>query len=291
MEYGKYFSSLPGGVCVSCDSVIVDFKLDKNKGQALLDFIQSRVLWQYDYFERFGGIGRFKHSFTFDFGQKSTVTLLIGLYGASGTLEADKVRLDFNPNKVDCQELEDIIFHCRLWAKRSVLVRWDLAIDFPAPRRDFILVRTDRRKRGLEEVSDDNFTEYLGRRNSPGRYKLYNKSVESGLDYPLTRSELTCSGSWTASECLDHLPYVFRYEPFADDGVKQFPKSALSAYAAMLIRHPEEAFLIDFFNWKQKKCLISILQQCSSDTSSVHAVVGVGVVDSIISAIRKNILA
>ncbi len=288
MNYGKYHVTLPGDIEVSCDSLIADFKFDKLSMQKLLDWISSRVLWSYDYSERFGGLGKYKYAFTFDFQQESTVTLLVGLFSASGL--TPKVRLDFNPNKVSCSQLQDLLLYLRLNCKSSDLVRWDLAIDFPYVRRDFLLVRTDQRKRGLEETSVDNFTEYLGRRNSPGRYKLYNKTVESGLEYPLTRSELTCDGSWTAQECINHLPVLYRFEPFAEDGLKQFLTGTDLLILREMVLHPEDAVFLDLLDHRKRKSLRSILAKCSADSSSCHQVVGVDTVERILNDICNDIV-
>ena len=68
-----------------------------------------------------------------------------------------------------------------------------MAIDFPLNRLDVSLVR-DMRMYQLITKSNLDRTEYLGVRHSPGFCKLYNKTIESNLDYNLTRFEITlCS--------------------------------------------------------------------------------------------------
>ena len=72
-----------------------------------------------------------------------------------------------------------------------------------------------------EEVrkSSEDRTQYLGERNKPGRCKLYNKALEAGLGYPLSRLEITLSGEtidykdllgiWPQVLILDDLQLVF----------------------------------------------------------------------------------
>ena len=105
----------------------------------------------------------------------------------------DRCRLDFNPNKVlDTPALRYVL---ALFLKYSVvekrsIPRFDLAIDIPVPRQNFLLVK-DRRKY-VERRYGQEFTQYLGAKASTvGRVKLYNKQAESGLSAPLTRLELT----------------------------------------------------------------------------------------------------
>lgn len=71
------------------------------------------------------------------------------------------------------------------------ITRFDLAIDLPC-RRDQVAFIKDQRKYECLRISALNQTEWLGRRNKVGRVKLYNKQIESGLSFPLTRLEVTC---------------------------------------------------------------------------------------------------
>lgn len=75
--------------------------------------------------------------------------------------------------------------------------RWDLAVDVPYGR-DCVQLIKDNRKYSQFYKSAQDFTEYLGCMSAPGRVKVYNKQIEAGLDYPLTRIEVT----------LDSLDYI-----------------------------------------------------------------------------------
>src|SRR5699024_1046136 len=54
-------------------------------------------------------------------------------------------------------------------------------------------------------------TQYVGRRNAPGRCKLYNKTMEAGLGVDVTRLELTLAGdACTVPDVLAVWPRVLR---------------------------------------------------------------------------------
>lgn len=68
--------------------------------------------------------------------------------------------------------------------------RYDLAADIPVLRQDAFLVKDSRAY--LERRHGREFTQYLGAKSSTvGRVKLYDKAAEAGLNYPLTRLEMT----------------------------------------------------------------------------------------------------
>lgn len=116
-----------------------------------------------------------------------------GLNG-HGTL-ADRVRLDFNPNKVGDDPKFKIIREFLVRNSRANLCRiprFDLAIDIPVARDKCFLVKD--RRLYIERRHGEEYTQYLGSKSSKvGRVKLYNKALEAKLDYPLTRLELTLS--------------------------------------------------------------------------------------------------
>lgn len=100
--------------------------------------------------------------------------------------------IEFNPNKcmgnLVFKEILDKLFLVTL--DRQV-VRFDLAIDIPVPKHLVSLVKDGRNYQYLK--GKDSESEYLGVRNKPGFVKLYDKKAESGLDYDLTRLEITAS--------------------------------------------------------------------------------------------------
>jgi len=105
--------------------------------------------------------------------------------------------IEFNPNsfanhKDFWEEYPKLMKHFRF----PEITRFDLAIDLPYKRNEVALIK-DQRKYECLRISALNQTEWLGRRNKVGRVKLYNKQIESGLSFPLTRLEVTCD--------LDHV--------------------------------------------------------------------------------------
>lgn len=151
---------------------------------------------------------KYRYLYKIDYDAKATV--IIGL-GFNGDSKADiyKGFIEHNPNKVigNPQYVVDYnnLITC---VNKPIVKRWDMAIDIPYPRKNVITVK-DNRHYELHQASADDYTEYLGARNTPGRIKVYNKQAEQGLDYPLTRIELTCDGSWDAPAIMDHLPEIY----------------------------------------------------------------------------------
>lgn len=115
----------------------------------------------------------------------------VGLNGKK--IEPDRCRVEFNPNKVG----DDPVFvrllqylHNRTTASQRKVIRFDLAIDIPVDREQCFLIKD--RRLYIERRHGKEFTQYLGAKSSTvGRVKLYNKAIESNLDYALTRLELT----------------------------------------------------------------------------------------------------
>lgn len=116
--------------------------------------------------------------------------------------------LEFNPNKV-AEEKEFVEFMTVLGAHcfRSDISRYDLAIDVPVSR-SYCSLSKDKRKYSLVQNSMEDMTEYLGTHSNSGFVKLYNKKVESDLDYELTRLEITVDWALSYSEFCDLVPVI-----------------------------------------------------------------------------------
>lgn len=95
--------------------------------------------------------------------------------------------IEFNPNKVPLRGFLKFLFrYIKKWVVKSV----DLAIDIPVNILD--LCGFDKgRKKDIRIFSKgfDDCTYYIGRGNN--RIKIYNKKIESCLDYELTRVEIS----------------------------------------------------------------------------------------------------
>ena len=179
---------------LSIDNVVLDTSISKPEIRDLLDVNISCIangskieVRQWENYKP--GTFRYQTSFRLDDGV--SFWLGRGLNG-NGILQ-DRCRLDWNPNKI----AEDPTFgNLRDFLVRNSrgalcrIPRFDLAIDIPVNRSDCFLVKD--RRMYIERRHGEEFTQYLGSKSSTvGRVKLYNKSAEAGLTYPLTRLELT----------------------------------------------------------------------------------------------------
>lgn len=99
--------------------------------------------------------------------------------------------IEFNPNSfADIHEFWKDYDTLLSYFRFPEIARFDVAIDIPIIRDKIALVK-DNRMYCCYRKSPQDFTETLGQRNTVGRVKLYNKQIESKLDYPLTRLEIT----------------------------------------------------------------------------------------------------
>jgi hypothetical protein len=116
--------------------------------------------------------------------------------------------MEFNPNKVARErEFREVFSMLQDHCFCAEISRWDLAVDVNISR-DRCVLRKDKRKRTLVENSLLDKTEYLGQRSKSGYVKLYNKTIESDLDYDDTRLELTVDGKYVYDDFVKILPRV-----------------------------------------------------------------------------------
>lgn len=85
-------------------------------------------------------------------------------------------------------------------AKCWEVQRFDFAVDVQILRSQ-VQVCKDRRAYSCFRKSVDDLTEYLGSRSSAGAVKIYNKTLESDLDFDCTRIELTLDSKDYANMC------------------------------------------------------------------------------------------
>ena len=118
-----------------------------------------------------------------------TSSFYLGVVLNSGSDKLEQWKLEFNPNKVlPCPFFDKLLklLHIYSVPNRVKLKSWDLSIDFPLNRLNLSMVR-DKRMYQLITKSSLDRTEYLGSRHTSGFCKLYNKTIESGLDVDVTR--------------------------------------------------------------------------------------------------------
>lgn len=115
-----------------------------------------------------------------------------------------KVIIDFNPNKLNYDERQEITNLLRNLVEVDI-ARFDLAVDVPVPRK-FVHLIKDNRTYEFQDHNENGITEYLGTRNNINYVKVYDKTRESSLDEAMTRVELTCAPR--LSESIKHFPSV-----------------------------------------------------------------------------------
>lgn len=208
---------------LSIDNIVIDASITNPAIRDLLDTIIASIASS----NRIGirtwtssKPGTFRNQTVFQIDDERSFWLGHGLIGR-GTL-IDRYRLDANPNKVGTDPNFNNIreFLVRNARKGFCKVsRFDLAIDIPVDCSQSFLVKDRRmyieRRHGVE------FTQYLGSKSSTaGRVKLYNKTAEAKLDYPLTRLELTLDPATPYEEINLPKVYVVDEESMALAGEK-----------------------------------------------------------------------
>lgn len=133
----------------------------------------------------------YRNMFTVEYEKGATMTVGLVWNGTNAQDDMVKGFIEVNPNKcfIKPQCLYDVYYTLDKCVGYKIS-RWDLAIDIPIDRMSVVLGK-DQRKYELTCKSKEDRTEYLGCRNEIGRVKVYNKTLESNLDYTLTRCELT----------------------------------------------------------------------------------------------------
>lgn len=158
----------------------------------------------------------------------------------------------FNPNKCladsDSKCMEDINFLLDCCHSAEVK-RFDVAIDIPIERNRIHLLK-DHRQYMLMYKSVLDCTEYLGKRSNVGYVKLYNKMIESELEEPLTRLEITFSEIHKIK--YDILPTVYiegKQENMIDDKLT----STQRVLVQLLRICPTPSYYISQLSYRLKK--------------------------------------
>ena len=202
MRYYRPISS--GDIFYSVDKVRFKFELNLRQARFLFSLVSDM---NYEFFESFKSF-QYKNLFSIKtFDGLNSFSLGVG-YNGSTALDKNHCFIEFNPNKVGLDKnFLKIISFLNLNVFKFDLSLYDIAVDVPYNKKFVSLVK-DRRlyKKFVYDCVGSNVTEYLGTSADSGRVKLYNKTIESGLAYDLTRLELT-------TNCIDYLVVL-----------KQFPQ-------------------------------------------------------------------
>jgi len=218
-----YDELLFDNIIFSIDNVVLDFSITSLELQELFEFNinmmsnSSKISvrsWEGH------GAGSFRKQCVFQLDDERSFWLGQGLIG-NGTL-LDRYRLDFNPNKLADDPNLRSIREFLVRNSRSVLcrvTRFDLAIDIPVERTNCFLVKD--RRMYIERRHGKEYTQYLGSKSSKvGRVKLYNKTAEADLDYPLTRLELTLDPAKSFEKISFPLVYYLNTDAIAESDIK-----------------------------------------------------------------------
>lgn len=282
-----YFSPLlSDGKILSCDNIRLNLRfLSLDALSAFCRSIKDMYVNHYDSFKDFS----YRHLFVFQ-GQFATFTVGVSLNGVSAEQSLYGF-LDFNPNKVlgniwygdgfvnavdspftpgsalaysGDERFWDVWSMLRTYCLDMTVKRFDFAVDIECQRGRIQLFKEDQRRYSQFWRSPENYTEYLGTKNEGGRVKVYNKSIESELDYPLTRIECTCDSFEYArfQKCFPKV-YYRRLLNLGKEGVmvqllskvpsdeldfymRQLSAPSRRKYRAALVQEPLEVSLEEF---------------------------------------------
>lgn len=183
-----------GNITLSIDNIVLDLHISnpaaREKLMRLLERLPFTHAVEITHWNSFK-IGSFKEQFSIRFQDSNSFWVGVVLNGRKP--EWGRVRLDFNPNKIAHHEVFQMVLGQCVSSTRPMsrkIRRFDLALDIGVSRQDVFLVKDSRAY--IERRHGQEWTQYLGAKSSTvGRLKLYNKAVEAGLKYPLTRLEMT----------------------------------------------------------------------------------------------------
>lgn len=203
-----YFNSVVDkGITYSIDMVRLKFKINNAEMVSkIMNAMRDKSIYEcptpfeFEYVERKKWY-LYRHNFTItlptcdDYGEivgyKRSFYIAFSLNSDDKTKVCEGV-LEFNPNKCHGQAMEWLIGTIRTNSKYIEILRYDLACDIPVVRSSVHMIKDNRHAKLEMPSSDrDTWTEYLGKHNHSGFCKVYNKKIESNLDYTLTRFEIT----------------------------------------------------------------------------------------------------
>lgn len=203
---------LDNGYIISCDGVRIKFQIAKNLASEFSQYVFMSLRSDIECYPIRTTLASFKQMATITYSNGVSMTLGFCFNGATRIAENGLDNfyvgyLDFNLNKVGAYD--------RFWSDYRYIksccdyfeiMRSDIALDIPIERNRVVLEK-DKRAYHLTMYSNVNKTENLGRRNNIGYIKVYNKQLESGLDYTLTRIEVTCL--LNELSYLDNFPKIY----------------------------------------------------------------------------------
>lgn len=215
----KYYNpfTLDNGYVLSCDGVRIKFQIN-DFGINLQEFSKrffDNLRPDIENYPISIKPNSYKHMCTVTYGDNATITIGFFFNGSKRITENGYDNnylgmIDFNLNKVgEYRQFWEDYGYIKSCCSHFECMRVDIALDIPVNREN-ILLEKDKRKYSCDIYSKKNKTEYLGRRSNIGFVKVYNKQIESDLDYPLTRIETTCE--LNVDSLLSHFPKVYNID-------------------------------------------------------------------------------
>jgi len=204
-------------------------------------------------------IGQFYYNYQFKCDDYSFWFGFISNKNANGLQNLDKPRnltIEFNPNKCkDDALILSILKSSTQWTIKSI----DFALDI---RENILnLIGFDKQKKSFLTTIDnglDDKTYYMGVRNN--RVKIYNKRIESNLDYDLTRIEIT---KYLDINSCDIYNFDFGYFPelFLRDFQLNVTDMQLDSMFATVLFAVEHGFPLHDLSRKYREKVKNYLQQ------------------------------
>jgi len=240
-------------IVYTLDKLIIDFTLETTQMIKVFSFLRSGrgVLSRAEIKHwNSNSVGGFKENFTLTLDGGNSFYFAAYPNWIRSTDWANVARLEFNPAKVG-NSIQFRYLHAYLLArsKKVQARRFDVAIDLPLDRRDVFLHKDRRQYRTIQNSALDK-TEYLGQRSQHGQVKVYNKRIESGLDYDLTRVEITVDFE---NNSYDEFVRLFPDVTYLDTGQTQIFEVEDNDRVLIMacLEHPE--WLAMLSRYKRKK--------------------------------------
>lgn len=210
---------MKGGVIVNKLVVFKDFCVESENCYYSIDMIRLRTRFTTEFFMKkidsrvsilsnvekweSSRIGDFRYNYnvvledgnSFWFGFISNKDLYCGDGGINNPSHKFNFTIEFNPNKINNCKLLDFLLSLRYEDFLQVGLNWEVVscdFAFDIPTNILNLTGFDKKRKKCITTFDnggDDKTYYIGK--GQNRVKIYNKRIESGLDYDLTRIELT----------------------------------------------------------------------------------------------------
>lgn len=203
-----YFNELKdeNGFIYSIDNLRIEFTLDKKYEASLSNLFSKITRTDISHYENFK-FHNYRHLWTISYDANSSMTVGYSLNGTDYHSDLTKGFIDVNPNKVGSYEqFWKDYYQIKSMCKYFNVKRCDIALDIPIKREYLTILKTNKKYEQVSK-SQSNKTEYLGMRSKLGFIKLYNKTMQSNLDYDLSRIEITCLLS--AKSYKQYFPTVY----------------------------------------------------------------------------------